>query len=137
MTEACDARCCDLHEVPLLESDIGRLTAATGWPRERFVEASDGWILLRGAGVDDAGCVFIGTVHPDGRPLRGCTVHGARPAACRTYPFVLKRGGARPRIERDDACPHARAFPVPDDAARALADLWRNLEEERRGRGAP
>lgn len=122
--ERCPAPCCDLHEVPLLDTDIDRLVTATGLPIHRFVEATDGWRLLRGAGVSDEGCVFKGAVG-DGK---GCTVHTARPAACRTYPFVLDDGG---HARRDDHCPHTRDFTAPPRIDDDLRGLQAALEAER------
>ncbi|MBW3584049.1 MAG: YkgJ family cysteine cluster protein [Euryarchaeota archaeon] len=122
--ERCPAPCCDLHEVPLLDADIERLVGATSLPAESFVEASDGWRLLRGAGVADDGCVFKGDVG-DGK---GCTVHKARPAACRTYPLVLADDG---HARRDEHCPHTHAFVAPPEIGADLRALQARLESER------
>jgi Fe-S-cluster containining protein len=134
----CDARCCDAAEVPLLGSDIERLTEATGWDPERFVEVTpDRWQVLRGTGLD--GCVFRGSVEIDGAPITstpitGCTVHEARPEACRSYPFVLRTDDKDATLERDAFCPFAEEFEAPAGGAAALVDLERRLEEERRER---
>lgn len=132
ISEPCDARCCDAFEVPLLETDIRRIEERTGRARSAFVEDTpDGWRVLSGTGLD--GCVFRGAVTVAGRSVTGCTIHDARPEACRFYPFVLREGpqGA-PEAVRDSLCPFANGFAAPDDAARRLADLERRLEEERR-----
>lgn len=130
----CDARCCDAAEVPLLEADIERLHAHTGQDPDRFVDATpDRWRVLRGTGLE--GCVFRGPVHVGGRTVLGCTVHEARPAACRHYPFVLgQQADGTPATRLDPFCPFAEQFPEQGGTAEALAALERQLEEERRER---
>lgn len=133
ITAPCDARCCDAAEVPLLDSDILRLEAATGRPAEDFVDADDGWRVLKGTGTE-GGCVFLGTIHMGTKSARGCTVHDERPEACRYYPFIL-RGEADPQVGRDTLCPFRSDFTPPPDVRERLLSLERQLDEERHQRG--
>lgn len=116
----------------MLDEDVTRLQAATGRTVDTFVDEANGWRLLKGAGTAPSGCVFFGKVDIDGRTMNGCTAHDARPAACRTYPFVLRRDHAGvPIIGRDDACPHRNAFDMPATIREHLTTLWQRLRDER------
>lgn len=127
--------CCDLHEVPLLDQDVDRLAAFTGRTPDEFVDDADGWRLLRGAGTEPGGCVFFGAVTVAGRTMNGCTVHDGRPSACRTYPFVLRRGAdGAPIVGRDEACPYRNGFPTPPGIKQQLTRLWDQLAGEREAR---
>lgn len=134
----CDGRCCDLHEVPLTDQDVQRLAEHTGRSVADFTERTpDGWVLLRGAGVDPDGCVFRGTVVFEGRAVPACTVHEARPEACRTYPFVLREDGTKTRVvARDGSCPFRDGFEPPAGIEGRLVGLWDRLRAERRARQA-
>lgn len=130
MTAPCDARCCDHAEVPLLDEDIGRIATGTGRTVTGFVDEAEDWRVLKGTGLD--GCVFRGQVQVAGRRVLGCTIHTLRPAACRTYPFVLRTGAEGARLVRDALCPFADRFPdPPPGTAGQLLALERQLDEER------
>jgi Fe-S-cluster containining protein len=103
MTFVCDlcGSCCRTHRVPITATDLRRLKKAesprcdssiddwvewlspeavdmTGEP-ETFVQTQNGrrLLVLR---HNSWGCVFL---NREG----GCSIHSARPSACRTYPF--------------------------------------------------
>ncbi len=115
----CDAPCCVLYEVPLLEADIERLREAGREPAE-FVEYEDDRAYLR---REKKGCVFL----EEGI----CTVHPFRPTACRTYPFVVRENG---EIERDEHCPYFDEFFLSPEIEKELAALPHRIEEESRAR---
>lgn len=116
--------------MPLLDEDVRRISQDTGREVHDFVEEADDWRILRGTGLD--GCVFRGEVQVAGHRVLGCTIHTLRPAACRTYPFVLRTGAEGARLVRDALCPFAERFPEPPPGtADQLFALERQLDEER------
>ncbi len=110
-TNECRA-CCFDTQMPLLESDLERLEAHTGRPRDAFSE-QDETDRPRRLSNTDGHCVFLGD--------QGCTVYDVRPAGCRLYPLVLDPDKGQGVL--DDDCPYRKGFRVrPRDRA-ALQDL--------------
>ncbi len=97
--------CCIEPVAPVTDSDVRRLTKASGLPAGRIVRfysgsefdyesGRGGWVRLRygrrvmGLRKPRGRCVFL---NPDNR----CSVYRARPMTCRTFPFevMLDAGG--------------------------------------------
>jgi Fe-S-cluster containining protein len=76
-------RCCRGKRIPLNPYEVARLAAHVGTSTTEFLARHTevgGAILRRN---DDDTCVFLGP--------GGCTVHAARPLACRLYPLGRQR----------------------------------------------
>lgn len=136
--------CCRRHAVPLTFADVNRLERATGLEPPAFIElgsldevdmsgeTSSLILLPQGLRIPflarvDGACVFLGS---DGL----CSVHSARPAACRAFPFhatLGRRGGVRRlRVLRDAEC--SLELTGPSDLPsirRHQLELERELEE--------
>ena len=110
----CDAPCCELYQVKLLESDVERLTRE-GYPSNMFVEHENNFLYLR---KGDEGCVF--------QEDSVCTVHSFCPLSCRTYPWVNMDG----MIGADEFCPYSDEFEFTWDKEKTLQDLVTKLDEE-------
>jgi len=132
--------CCRGLRVPLTFADLARLQAFTGALAEELVQ----WESPER--VDIAGEPSSLVLLPEGRRVmllrqregacqflddaRRCTVHAARPAACRAYPLhatLGARGGVRRlRVLRGIECPYDLAGPP------ALANVRRDQAELQR-----
>lgn len=136
-----------MHRVPITHRDLVRLVEATGQPPEALVEwASSEQVDLSGEpssfALLDVGARAMFLCHAGGACLllgsdRRCSVHAARPAACRTFPLhatLGPRGGIRRlRVLRAIDCP-VRLDGVSDIAVvrRDHARLQRELREYQR-----
>ena len=114
----CDAPCCELYQVRLLESDIDRLREH-GHPMDSFIEHENNYLYLK-KGTE--GCVF--------QKGSACTVHPYRPLSCRTYPWVnMDR-----MIGLDEFCPYSEEFEFTWDMEQVLQELTTRLDKEQSAR---
>jgi uncharacterized protein len=110
----CDAPCCQLYQVKLLEADVERLVGQ-GYDRSSFVEHENNYLYLR---KGEVGCIFqIDSI---------CKVHEHRPTSCRTYPWIESDN----KIGTDEFCPYRDEFEFTWDMEKKLQESIIKLEEE-------
>jgi Fe-S-cluster containining protein len=100
-------RCCQSKRIPVNPYEVARLAGHLGQSTTAFLAAHTeiGGAILRRR--DDDTCVFLGE--------GGCTVHSARPLACRLYPLGRQRTpDAHERFA--ELQPHPRSEGVYGDA---------------------
>jgi len=115
----CNAPCCELYQVKLLESDIQRLEDA-GYPKNFFIEHENNYLYLKKDEIGgDSVCVF--------QEGSACAVHPHRPQSCRTYPLVNMDG----MIGYDEFCPYSDEFEFTWDHEQILQEITTKLEEEK------
>ena len=109
--------CCHGKEIRITPWELALLARARGLParefRERFTEDAGTRLRLGAPGWRGL------PVCSQYDPARGCTVHAARPLACRLYPLgrevqggevrIIHEGGAFPCL---DGCPEVSTLPV-------------------------
>jgi Fe-S-cluster containining protein len=94
------SRCCSGKRIPLDPYEVARLGAHLGLGTTEVLArfTTDGGALL--AVREDRTCVFLGD--------QGCTVHAARPLACRLYPLGRRvspgQGERFAAVEPDPGC---------------------------------
>lgn len=117
------SECCWDTQMPLTEEDAARL-AALGHDVDAFSQVGEDLVrYLRTVDAPRADgkrpCFFLA----DGK----CSVYAARPAGCRTYPFVLTTDG---KVVRDHDCPHSGEFPRDPALPRTLQRIAFTLSRE-------
>lgn len=119
-------RCCRTIRVPLTDVDLWRLAEATALPPATLVE----WLAPDAIDMTGEPETFVRL--PEGRRLmvlghanggcrflhaEQCSVHPARPTACRAFPFFVEDG--RPGLLPDVPCDPPE--PPPQAALTAIA----------------